>query len=67
MSCEVNPKWINSLNSCNPNLSNSSLIKYSTAFTSWLVMLSMSLILWASLSLKFVYKSLNSENLLLGK
>ena len=67
MSCEVNPKWINSLNSCSPNLSNSSLIKYSTAFTSWLVMLSMSLILWASLSLKFVYKSLNSENLLLGK
>ena len=53
MSWDVRPKCINSLWSARPNLSNSSLMKYSTAFTSWFVMLSISLIRWASSCLKF--------------
>jgi hypothetical protein len=37
MSCEVSPKWIHSFNSPIPALSSCSFKKYSTAFTSWLV------------------------------
>ena len=48
MSWDVNPKWINSLNSERDKSSNFSLIKYSTALTSWLVIDSISLILIAS-------------------
>ena len=43
ISCEVRPKWINSFTPVRPRVSNFSLRKYSTAFTSWLVTDSISL------------------------
>ena len=54
MSCEVSPKWMNSLCWDNPKLSNAFLMKYSTAFTSWLVTFSVSLIQSASSVEKFL-------------
>ena len=47
MSCEVRPKWMNSPNRSRPISFNCSLMKYSTAFTSWLVTFSMSFTRWA--------------------
>jgi hypothetical protein len=48
ISCDVSPKWINSpiFSSALPEIL--SFIKYSTAFTSWFVIFSISLILRAS-------------------
>lgn len=42
MSCEVSPKWTNSLNSASPSASIFSLRMYSMAFTSWFVVASIS-------------------------
>ena len=49
-SCDVKPKWTNSFHAPTPNCSMASLTKYSTAFTSWLVMRSLSFTHWASAS-----------------
>ena len=61
ISCEVRPKWINSLYFCNPRTSNFSLIKYSTALTSWLVTFSVSLICCASAVENVVYRPRKSS------
>ncbi len=42
MSCDVRPKWTNSLHDWRPSASIFSLRMYSTAFTSWLVVRSIS-------------------------
>ena len=60
MSCEVKPKWTNSREDDKPKAFILSLIKYSTALTSWLVVFSISLTAKASDSEKFVYRLLNS-------
>ncbi len=63
MSWDVSPKWINSLNCESPKLSNSSFIRYSTAFTSWFVTLSICFILFAESIEKSLYRFLKSLNL----
>ena len=50
MSCEVSPKWINSKNGSTDKPASFSLMKYSTAFTSWLVVASMAFTRSASAS-----------------
>ena len=62
ISWDVNPKWINSLNSESDNSSNFSLMKYSTALTSWFVIDSISLILIASSEEKLEYIFLSVSN-----
>ena len=55
MSCDVSPKWINSENFSYPSISNFFFKKYSTAFTSWFVIVSIFFISRASLSLNSRY------------
>ena len=67
ISWDVNPKWINSLNSESDNSLNFSLMKYSTALTSWFVIDSISLILIASSEEKLEYIFLRVSNFSEGK
>ena len=64
ISWEVKPKWMNSLYLPKSSLSNSFLIKYSTALTSWLVVFSISLISLASSSEKCLYMLRKSSKIL---